>query len=558
MKSYQAFPKSMSPADEPTTDYPVRLSSRRPRCKMARAGESGPHLTGEITCLLRSRMLIAAGLSLAVFVIYLAISLLDPVTWADVPVFQRVFHFALIGELAAAVVILLRPRPLSVTWLRAMELTLFGSIALFFAWVQLTFFHDGKVLESAAKDHEHTVQRLATLAYSCRWFVLIVIYGTFIPNTWRRSAVVVGVLTATPILLGCGLYLSCPLLQPHLGDELLVMVPFLGTGAAIAIFGSYKISVLHKEAFEARQLGQYQLKRRLGAGGMGEVYLAEHMMLRRPCAIKLIHTEQAGDPRNLARFEREVQTTATLTHWNTVEIFDYGHTDDGTFYYVMEYLPGLSLQDLVEKAGPLPPERVIHLVRQVCYALREAHGIGLIHRDIKPSNILACTRGGVDDVAKLLDFGIVQSLALSKDAVKLTVDGAIAGSPPFMSPEQASGKSTLDARSDIYSLGAVTYFLLAGQPPFPRETAMEMLMSHVYEPVVPLTDLRPDLPADLQEVVLRCLQKDPGRRFPDADSLNRALADCAAAGLWTEDLARQWWRDHGGQEGAAADLAAVS
>src|SRR5437588_4374564 len=203
----------------------------------------------------------------------------------------------------------------------------------------------------------------------------------------------------------------------------------MATAAAIAVFGSHKIRELHQTAHEARRIGQYRLKQVLGFGGMGTVYLAEHVLLRRPCAIKVIRHDQAGDPQTLIRFEREVRATATLTHWNTVEIFDYGHTDDGTFYYVMEYLPGMNLEDLLERHGPLPPERAVHFLRQVCQALREAHGIGLIHRDIKPSNIFACERGKVYDVAKLLDFGLVKGIGLDNDNVKLTRDGAFTGSP---------------------------------------------------------------------------------------------------------------------------------
>jgi serine/threonine-protein kinase len=280
------------------------------------------------------------------------------------------------------------------------------------------------------------------------------------------------------------------------------------------------------------------------------VYLAEHVLLRRPCAVKLIRPDQAGDPATLQRFEREVQAMATLTHWNTVEIFDYGHADDGTFYYVMEYLPGLSLQELVERSGPVPPARAIHLLRQVCRALREAHGIGLIHRDIKPSNILVCERGGTPDVAKLLDFGLVQQTSLDDQAEKLTVVGTIVGSPPFMAPEQAMGTGKLDARGDIYSVGGVAYFLLTGQAPFVRDTALQMLMAHAYEPVIPPGRLRGDLPEDLQAVILRCLEKDPEKRFPDAESLEKALAGCADADGWTEEAARQWWQDASKQERA--------
>jgi eukaryotic-like serine/threonine-protein kinase len=322
------------------------------------------------------------------------------------------------------------------------------------------------------------------------------------------------------------------------------MATFLAVAIAIAVFGSHRIQILEAQAFEAQQLGQYRLKKRLGAGGMGEVFLAEHLLLRRPCAVKLIRPDQAGDPTNLQRFEREVQAMATLTHGNTVEIYDYGHADDGTFYYVMEYLPGQNLESLVGAYGPLPPERAIHLLRQVCGALREAHGVGLLHRDIKPSNIIACERGGVFDVVKLLDFGLVQESRFGKEEDRLTQLGTIIGSPPYMSPEQAAGKSGLDPRSDIYSLGAVAYFLLTGQPPFVRETAMMMLMAHAYEPVLPLTKVRPDVPLDLQAVVLRCLEKDLTRRFPDAHSLEQALAACASADQWTQERAALWWHEH--------------
>src|SRR5205823_11209781 len=233
----------------------------------------------------------------------------------------------------------------------------------------------------------------------------------------------------------------------HTGDILLDMSGPVGMAVAIAIFGSYKISELQQEALQARKLGQYVLKRRLGKGGMGEVYLGEHVLLRRACAIKLIRPDQAGDRTNLSRFEREVKAMAALTHWNTVEIYDYGHAEDGTFYYVMEYLPGLSLQDLVERCGPLPPERAVHFLRQLCGALSEAHALGVIHRDLKPSNVIVGERGGVHDVAKLLDFGLVHCLGTCPGAERLTIQGTILGSPPYMAPEQARGRDDLDRKS---------------------------------------------------------------------------------------------------------------
>src|SRR5688572_18036212 len=175
-------------------------------------------------------------------------------------------------------------------------------------------------------------------------------------------------------------------------------------------------------------MGQYKLKQLIGSGGMGEVYLAEHQLMKRPCAIKVIRPEKAGDPKVLARFEREVQATARLSHWNTIDIFDYGRADDGTFYYVMEYLPGMNLSELVRKHGPLPAGRAIYLIRQACDALQEAHDLGLVHRDIKPANIFAASRGGVCDVVKLLDFGLAKPLA-DLGAAHLTAEGTITGSP---------------------------------------------------------------------------------------------------------------------------------
>ena len=274
---------------------------------------------------------------------------------------------------------------------------------------------------------------------------------------------------------------------------------------------------------------------------MGEVYLAEHQLLKRPCALKLIRPDDVADPKALERFEREVQLTATLSHPNTVEIYDYGRTEDGTYYYVMEYLPGLSLAELVERHGPLPPGRAVYLLRQVCLALREAHAAGLIHRDIKPSNIFAARRGGMDDVAKLLDFGLVRPAATTR-AAHLSGEGQILGTPLFMSPEQATGGRELDERSDIYSLGAVAYYLLTGRPPFDEGGGIGVMIAHAHDPVLPPSQVRAGIPEDLERVVLRCLAKDPADRFPDAESLEQALGECACAGDWDQEQAARWWR----------------
>jgi serine/threonine-protein kinase len=267
------------------------------------------------------------------------------------------------------------------------------------------------------------------------------------------------------------------------------------------------------------------------------VYRAEHALLRRPCALKLIRPEKAGDPDTLRRFEREVQTTSTLTHPNTVQVFDYGHTADGTFYYVMEYLPGLTLEELVRRHGPLSPARAVHFLRQVCAALGEAHTRGLTHRDIKPGNVMVCERGGVLDFVKVLDFGLVRVTEDAADGT-LTREGTVTGTPAYLSPEQAGGEGVIDALSDIYSVGALAYFLLTGQPPFAGRSPAKMLAAHLYETPAPLPA---DIPPDLAVVVMRCLAKAPVERWPDAASLETALAETSAP-AWTAHDATAWWQ----------------
>jgi eukaryotic-like serine/threonine-protein kinase len=277
---------------------------------------------------------------------------------------------------------------------------------------------------------------------------------------------------------------------------------------------------------------------------MGEVYLAEHQLLKRPCALKLIKAESGSDPIALARFEREVQTAARLSHPNTIEIYDYGHTFDGTFYYVMEYLRGLTLAELVRRDGPLPPGRVIYVFRQICAGLAEVHGLGLVHRDLKPGNVFLAVRGGEADVAKVLDFGLVK-LTRDPGAADLSRDLTVSGTPLYMAPEQALGDRSLDARADIYALGAMLYFALTGRPPFTGATGFAIMMAQARDPVVPPSRLRPDLPEDLEQVVLRCLAKEPTDRFPSIKALGDALAACASAADWGPNRAGAWWAAEG-------------
>jgi hypothetical protein len=360
-------------------------------------------------------------------------------------------HCAVVLTAATVALLLWKRRSLSLRRLRTFELTLLGMNVLFFAQYQSYDLSVWAWGPCSVSGHEAQVISWASDSCLLRWFAFLVCYGFFVPNTWGRCAFVVTGIALCPIAVTVAVGVR----EGTLGqfeDALFEMVVWLGIGSLMAIYGSHKITQMRQQAFEARKLGQYRLKQRLGSGGMGEVYLAEHARLKRPCAIKLIRPEQAVDREVLLQFEREVQITAALMHTNTVRIFDYGIAEDDTLYYTMEYLPGLTLQDLVREHGPLPPERVVYLLRQVCSALREAHRLGLIHRDIKPSNVMVCQLGDVPDVVKLLDFGLVQILPSENKPKESTLTGLIAGTPSYLSPEQAAGRSDLDCRSDIYSL----------------------------------------------------------------------------------------------------------
>ncbi len=440
-------------------------------------------------------------------------------------------------------------RPLSMAQLRGLELGMIAMLASKYAFSQ----YRGMLRYSLGGDPMSAWLNMKNVVIITA--ILILTYGIYVPKSWRRVALVAGTLAILPFATLLVLYLRHPGAMGWLErgwmnrgvtpvalfsfDAMLLLI--LAVGSA---YGAHMISNLRRQVVEARQLGQYRLRRRIGVGGMGEVYLAEHQLLKRPCALKLIRSGHATDRQAFERFEREVRLTATLSHPNTVEIYDYGRTEDGTYYYVMEYLPGLSLAELVERHGPLPPERAVYLLRQVCMALREAHASGLIHRDVKPSNIFAARRGQMDDVAKLLDFGLV--LPATKDRSPChNGDGQVLGTPLFMSPEQAMGDRELDERSDIYSLGAVAYYLLTGRPPFDRGGSVGVMIAHARELVVPPSLVRAGIPEDLERVVLRCLAKAPADRFQDAESLEHALNACACAEDWDQAHASRWWRDAG-------------
>jgi len=310
---------------------------------------------------------------------------------------------------------------------------------------------------------------------------------------------------------------------------------------AIATVGSRIIFGLRTEAARVRRLGQYTLERQIGAGGMGVVYRASHAMLRRPTAIKLLPPERAGDA-SLVRFEREVQITAQLSHPNTVAIYDYGRTPDGVFYYAMEYLDGINLEDLVRLHGPQPAGRVLAILDQVCGALTEAHERGLIHRDIKPANIILTERGGEPDVAKVVDFGLVKPYAADDPRMSVSTPGMLTGTPLYLSPEAMTSPEAGDPRSDLYALGAVGYFLVTGRPVFEAATVAEIIGHHLHtEPDPPSLRLGRPVPPDLESLLLGCLRKRADDRPPSARALREGLRRCSQVRPWTTDEAAAWW-----------------
>lgn len=437
--------------------------------------------------------------------------------------------------------------------LRGVEIVVFGVTAAFFVVSRyLNAMGVPPPLVVVAEDRVRPFDLAFLSELAIPWILLGQLYGVFIPNTWKRATAMVAAMSLTPVVLA----LVIAVRREDVADQLrdggfVALLLWMTISAVIAIYGSHRFGLLRREAFDAKQLGAYSLREMLGAGGMGEVYLAEHRLLKRPAAIKLIRPEKAGDANALARFEGEVQATAALTHPNTVEIYDYGHALDGTFYYVMEYLPGLNLQDLVDRYGPLPAERAVFLMTQVCSALREAHAAGLIHRDVKPGNIYACERGGLFDVAKLLDFGLVKSIRPDSNQ-NLTFEGAVVGSPHFAAPE-AMLDGDLDARADIYSLGATLYFLLTGRPVFPEKNILKVIFAHQNEAVTPLSLVTATVPADLEAVVLKCLEKKSKARFESVAALEEALRSCQCAGRWTQAEAAEWWTSTGETAQAGQD-----
>jgi len=360
-------------------------------------------------------------------------------------------------------------------------------------------------------------------------------------TTWRTAAI--GTASFFPLVPATyAMYSSASVASVVDAEKALSLGPavYVAIWAALGVTCtstiSYVIYGLRLEVRKAMRLGQYLLEKKIGEGGMGVVYRASHAMLRRPTAIKLL-TGTTGHA--VERFEREVQLTARLTHPNTIAVFDYGRTPDGVFYYAMEYLEGITLDDLVQDHGPQPPARVVHLLVQICGALEEAHAAGLVHRDIKPANVMLTERGGQKDIVKVLDFGLVKEQVA---ATKLTTSSlnAVLGTPHFMAPEAILDPQSVDARTDLYALGATAYFLLTGERVFDGTNLVEICSAHLHQSPVAPSERRAYIPRALEHVVLSCLAKKPEERPRSAYELAEKLSACGLP-AWTREDARAWW-----------------
>lgn len=336
---------------------------------------------------------------------------------------------------------------------------------------------------------------------------------------------------------------------PSVVDTLVMAMPNYSCAVA-AVLPSQMFQKMSRRLNEARELGSYELIEELGAGGMGAVWRARHRLLARDAAVKLVRADAMGDTEvaaqaQLRRFEREAQATAALTSPYSVRLFDFGQTDDGSFYYAMELLSGRDLESLVREFGPLPPERVMHLLQQVCHSLAEAHERCLVHRDVKPANIFLCRMGRDFDFVKVLDFGLVHvRRADSATAVTetLVTAQALIGTPAYMAPEIILGRDDVDRRADVYAIGCVAYYLLTGTRVFEGSTQMQALIDHVHTPpVAPSERIAGGLPRQVDEIVLHCLRKDPAERPHNASELLATIKAMNLPRVWTNDHARAWW-----------------
>ncbi len=513
---------------------PAKTPTPRSNSPRGNTPPAAPRLSGVTQTLREARLKTAAWVLIIVVFLLMAWRLLgspSPNLWP--------LNVAIITVIATTLGIMSTRHPMPAFELAVAEYVIFGAMCVYIAVRD----YYGLVFGS----HDDT-NLFATVRGALIVCILIMFtYAILIPNTWRiaaRMIIIIGLMPPITIMIVAFTHPDILRAVRESASHGLISenALFIAISMCLSIYGTHVLNTLRTEVFEAKELNQYNLVRLIGSGGMGDVYLAEHRMMKRPCALKLIRPDRADDQRSLARFSQEVQATSRLSHPNTIEVYDYGRTEDGRFYYVMEFLPGLSLQDLLEEYGPMPAARVVFLLRQACGALAEAHATGLIHRDLKPANIFAAQRGGRFDVAKLLDFGLVKDTN-SDSGDGITRENTVQGTPLYMAPEQALGKH-IDHRIDIYAMGGIAYALLTGRPPFDRPSRMGVMAAHARDPVEPPSQHNSKIPPELEAIILTCLSKNADDRYPSADALERALASCACAGDWSFAEAKLWWEQN--------------
>ena len=390
--------------------------------------------------------------------------------------------------------------------------------------------------------------------------LMLFVPAAVIPWRIRYQVLLAGVAVLTPVAAQIAGYFLHPRADVYWGVRgggEAFWEQTLGTGIAVTLMAVLSVIVtrtlydLRRTARRAERMGNYTIERKLGTGGMAEVYLAHHARMVRPSAVKVLRLPEEESRETLARFEREIRLASRLTHPNTIAIFDFGRADRDTFYYAMEYLEGIDLEALVGRFGPLPAARTAFVLEQVCGSLAEAHGQGIVHRDLKPSNIFLTTRGGLHDFVKVLDFGLAKQVPVAFDArgsrePDLTGAGRVFGTPAYMSPEQWDHTADVDARADIYSLGGVAHHLLTGHPPFRASSAVRLLVEHARTaPDPPSRASELEVPPELDAIVLKCLEKRPEDRFRSVEELEAALSGIPFPEPWTRRKARDWWSLHG-------------
>jgi serine/threonine-protein kinase len=383
------------------------------------------------------------------------------------------------------------------------------------------------------------------------WNTIVILCGAMLMPATPKQVLVAALIAATmdPICIAVAALRGREV--PSAMQTLVLFLP----NYACALAAVVPVTILHRlgrRLRHARDLGSYHLEQLLGRGGMGEVWLGRHQLLARTAAVKLVRPEVLGAGSDAAaammlrRFEREAQATAALSSPHSIRLFDFGVTEDRTFYYVMELLAGRDLETLVREFGPLPADRALYVLRQVCHSLAEAHARGLVHRDVTPANIYLCRMGLDYDFVKVLDFGLVKYN--DQRAIERTIMGAAAhvtaGTPAFMAPEQIT-EDDVDARADVYSLGCVAHYLLTGQLVFEADTAMKMFLQHLQQaPLPPSQRTELPVPSNVDALVLACLHKDPACRPQNAEELLRLIDDTRGAGRWNNERARVWWQRH--------------